>query len=105
LSHVETCLWCNGTGRVTIYDPWERAHHVIERAYAIVERGIADHVVSLDVEGSYPTAVEVERGQTDVDAIEHMLKFWPLRGPEGIYTNPLNDDGGNFAAVDPRFYA
>lgn len=103
MSSIRVCGHCGGTGEVEVLDTYEYVHKLINRSFSLVERGLAERVISLDIEGSYPVAITVERGQSDEEAIEAELRFWPLRG-NGLYTHPLNNNGGIYAAPDPRFY-
>lgn len=120
MSHEVVCDTCGGTGKVTVYEPWERALLVNDGLIALAERDreaweLADieprlapivrarHIVSLDVEGSYPAALLVEAFEDDIEVVERTLSLWPMHGND-VYTHPLNARDGVYTPVDPRFY-
>lgn len=105
MSHEATCGTCGGTGKVMVYEPWERVHIIIDQSVEYAER-IGHEVVSLDVEGSYPDAIvlgTIYHNETPIEAVERQLSHWPMHGDD-IPTHPLNNDSGLYRPVDPRFY-
>jgi hypothetical protein len=105
-----TCGACGGTGRVWRYEPWEQALRInamhVEFAEQDVKHDDGIHLVSVDVEGSYPTGLlvgTIYRSETDIEAVERMLQHWPRRDDD-IYTHPLNGQSGVYEPVDPRFW-
>lgn len=101
-----TCHSCKGTGVVTEYEQWEWALRSMAMYVDFAERHAAargTRLVSLDVEGSYPVAVIVERWEDDLDVVEREMTMWPMRQHD-VRVHPLNVKGGNYEPVDPRFY-
>ncbi len=108
MSRAAVCGACNGTGSVIVYEVWEQ---VLRRNAAMVEYAAEEdtrRLISLDVEGSYPTALVVtgyDRYETDEEAVDETLGFWPRGGAKDLPTHPANVENGAFyRPVDPRFY-
>jgi len=116
MSHQVKCGFCAGTGLRTVYEPWEKAHLSIDRAFVLYEMDKYPQpylirqsleVISLDVEGSYPDAVVRYEDESVLDAVEKHLQYWSLRGSSSIgeiWVSPYNDNGGMYQEIGERFY-